>query len=321
MAILDPKTRIFDSIITQEGRAQIASGKLKAEYYSFTDSGAIYQLDTIVSGGLDVTYRLCLEATNLPQDLVTLESDDTGRVFGTFAVSGAFANELIKIRDGYILSGGIDDRTAISASQFNSFASILITSQSFNNFKNLQILSSPDPLDENYNEFILGPKNINFIKKQTLLPLDDTGIKDASIDQIYSLFQDKRLSHLPNFQFLPPVNRAKIGFTTKNPLGNYQNLNQEPILSYDELQKEIDKAQSRGYLQNITFTETSRANNLFGQFFEVSEGQITKLDVIDFGDFPGTAQNSTRHVFFLGKIFTDSNGCTTFVNMFTMIFE
>ena len=50
--ILNPKQRIFDSIVTQEGRAQIASGKLKAEYYSFSDSGAIYQLDTIISGGL-----------------------------------------------------------------------------------------------------------------------------------------------------------------------------------------------------------------------------------------------------------------------------
>lgn len=316
--ILNAKERIFDSIITQEGRAQIAIGKLKAEYYSFSDSGAIYQLDTIISGGLDTTYRLCLESTNLPQDMITLEADDSGKLIGKFPGQ---ANEQIIVSNGQILSGANrQEQVPVSGSQFNSFAGILLDS-SIDNFKKLQILSSPDPIDEKYNEFIVNPKKIEFKITNTNLPIEDHGIESISINEVESLFQDKRLSHLPNFQFLPPVNRAKIGATEKNSLGDYVNVNQTPILSYEDLDLEIKNSRTKGYSQNIFFTETSRGNNLLCQFFEISNGQMIKLDVIDFGLFPGENEQTTRHVFFVGKIFIDNNGSSTFVNIFTLIFS
>lgn len=316
--ILNAKERIFDSIITQEGRAQIAIGKLKAEYYSFSDSGAIYQLDTIISGGLDTTYRLCLESTNLPQDMITLEADDSGKLIGKFPGQ---ANEQIIVSNGQILSGANrQEQVPVSGSQFNSLAGILLDS-SIDNFKKLQILSSPDPIDEKYNEFIVNPKKIEFKITNTNLPIEDHGIESISINEVESLFQDKRLSHLPNFQFLPPVNRAKIGATEKNSLGDYVNVNQTPILSYEDLDLEIKNSRTKGYSQNIFFTETSRGNNLLCQFFEISNGQMIKLDVIDFGLFPGENEQTTRHVFFVGKIFIDNNGSSTFVNIFTLIFS
>lgn len=316
--ILNAKERIFDSIITQEGRAQIAIGKLKAEYYSFSDSGAIYQLDTIISGGLDTTYRLCLESTNLPQDMITLEADDSGKLIGKFPGQ---ANEQIIVSNGQILSGANrQEQVPVSGSQFNSLAGILLDS-SIDNFKKLQILSSPDPIDEKYNEFIVNPKKIEFKITNTNLPIEDHGIESISINEVESLFQDKRLSHLPNFQFLPPVNRAKIGATEKNSLGDYVNVNQTPILSYEDLDLEIKNSRNKGYSQNIFFTETSRGNNLLCQFFEISNGQMIKLDVIDFGLFPGENEQTTRHVFFVGKIFIDNNGSSTFVNIFTLIFS
>ena len=48
---------------------------------------------------------------------------------------------------------------------------------------------------------------------------------------------------------------------------------------------------------------------------------MIKLDVIDFGLFPGENEKTTKHVFFAGKIFIDNNGSSTFVNMFTLIFS
>jgi len=316
--ILDPKQRIFDSIITQEGRAQIASGKLKAEYYSFSDSGAIYQLDTIVSGGLDVTYRLCFEATNLPQDMITLEADDSGKLIGKFPGQ---ANEQIIISNGQILSGATrEEQAPVSGSQFNSLAGILLSS-SIDNFKKLQILASPDPIDKNYNEFIINPKEINFKITDGNLPIETNGIETITINEVESLFQDKRLSHVPNFDFLPPVNRARIGSTEKNSLGDYVNINQSPILTYEDLESEIKQSRNKGYSNSIYFTETSRENNLVCQFFEISKGQMIKLDVIDFGLFPGENEQTSKHVFFAGKIFIDDNGSSTFVNMFTLIFS
>ena len=67
---------------------------------------------------------------------------------------------------------------------------------------------------------------------------------------------------------------------------------------------------------------------------------MTKLDVIDFGLFTLTnnelkdiseedfrrAQDrgqsvATKHVFFVGKLYVDSQGSHTFINVFTLIFE
>ena len=41
--ILDKKTRFIDFVVTQEGKRQIASGELKAEYASVTDMHAFYK--------------------------------------------------------------------------------------------------------------------------------------------------------------------------------------------------------------------------------------------------------------------------------------
>jgi hypothetical protein len=82
--------------------------------------------------------------------------------------------------------------------------------------------------------------------------------------------------------------------------------------------KQLEKT---GFKKTIQFLETSRENNLFCQFFEAATDQIIKLDVIDFGDFPATETSGARHVFFIGKVFTDGYNITTFVNMFVLVFE
>ena len=40
--ILDTKTRVMDTLVTSEGRRQIASGELRIEYASFTDRQIFY---------------------------------------------------------------------------------------------------------------------------------------------------------------------------------------------------------------------------------------------------------------------------------------
>jgi len=42
MGILDKKTRFIDLVITQEGKRQIAAGKLRAELASLSDGTAFY---------------------------------------------------------------------------------------------------------------------------------------------------------------------------------------------------------------------------------------------------------------------------------------
>lgn len=316
--ILSGRERLMDTVLTSEGRKQLASGQIRARYVSFTDSGTIYNVDTIVSGsGLENgTKRFTFEAAgSLPKDSVTLETDDSG-MLQAFPVQ---ESERYVIRQGQVLSGSQSIR--VTGSQFASLAGSLLQG-SINNFKDLHILKSPDPIDGTERVFQIGPESVTFTITDKAPFASGKDIKVVSIDNVESLFYDKRLSHIPNFQFLPPVNSSNNAATQGSPLGTYVNLSQAPITTFEDIQAETKVADMTGFSETIRFTETSRQNNLACQLFELADdNMISKLDVIDFGEFPSPNNNGTRHVFFAGKVFEDSYGSQTFVNLFMLCFE
>ena len=74
----------------------------------------------------------------------------------------------------------------------------------------------------------------------------------------------------------------------------------------------------------IVLKKTSNANNIMGQFFEVTNNTVSKLDIVEFGHVMNDVKEPsvvTDNVFFAGKIFLDNRGTTCFVNMFTLIFS
>ena len=79
--ILDNKSRIMDVIVTKQGRRQLASGKMRIQFASFTDANTFYRAD-IVSGSADATERIYFEAASSISDAVTFETDDTGALVG-----------------------------------------------------------------------------------------------------------------------------------------------------------------------------------------------------------------------------------------------
>jgi hypothetical protein len=344
--ILNLKERILDTIITQEGRRQLSFGKLQAEYYSFSDGGAFYKLtDQYDSGSIsnNNTFRFGLEASNLPHDQITFEVDDSGKLK---------VKEFIKIGSSSlkVLNGQIISSSLTSNSQYVSGGSDLffqlatdLLSGSLQNFKKQYILSSPDLLNPNFDEFILSQTKLNFhITDERPIPSQTNGgTQQANINNIESLFADKRLSHLPNYQYLPPKNKKRPGEFIGKPLGIFPRLGQPAYSSYQDIQEEIKKLESIGYVETIEFKETSRENRLACQFFEISTGAVAKLDVIDFGIFTVPAEEvarkvsdydiqkaelegrqfATKHVYFIGKLFVDDNQSHTFVNLFTLVFH
>jgi hypothetical protein len=315
--LLDQKTRILDTLITNQGRSQAASGKMKIEYVSFSDAGAIYALDTLVSGGLDFTSRITFEAGNLPQDQIVYEVDDSGKLLGNF-ISGE-TNYTVTAGQIYLSGSDGINNTIATGSQFSSLSDIL-TRASLDNFKRLSILSSPDPIFENYNEFNVYPQSVSYDLTPTK-PIPKNSIQNINIDKVESLFYDKRLSHIPNFKFLPPINKPLPGRVNATPIGDYTNVNQKPILQYSDLAVELDELEKNGYKKDVQFIETSRDNNLLCQFFEMYDNQVVKLDVIDFGTFPADENGKVKHVFFVGKVFTDGYNVSTYVNLFVLVFE
>ena len=76
MGILDKKTRFIDLAITQEGKRQIASGKLRAELASFSDGGTFYD----AAENDDAQNRIYFEVMERPENSIVLEKDDSGRL-------------------------------------------------------------------------------------------------------------------------------------------------------------------------------------------------------------------------------------------------
>jgi len=317
--ILDNKLRIMDVIVTEEGKRQITSGKLKIEFATFTDGHTFYQGD-IASGSADASDRILFECTSLPRDQITFETDDSGNLI-------AFTGGDIEVgSDGTIYSGSADGRLepVTSGSIFSSLVDGVLSS-SINNFKSLQTIGSKTLLDDS--EFETDANFVEFYISNTS-PFSDPDTASISLDNIEPLFMDYRLGHITNFAFLPPMissDRSTSGIAES--FGEYTDINQRRVDTwYDLLQKlwpGYPSEESIPQYKTIKFTKTSNSKNLMCQFFEsggIVGSSLKKLDVIDFGIFT-LDDGSMKHAFFAGKIFIDSVGQPTFVNLFTIIFD
>jgi hypothetical protein len=323
--ILDNKSRVLDAMITIEGRRQLAAGDLRIEHVSFTDTGTRYAAD-LVSGSADATTRIFLEACHLPQDQITFEADDSGRL-------KSFRNEDgIQVKDGQILSysfttptslivtGALENTRILKGDEFASTSETLLAS-SLENFKKLQLIATHDRVFED-DGFGLGTNSIEFMINNQR-PIPNVGQFVAHLSQIESLFSDARLSNVQNFKYLPPIN--KVGETQAvQPLGNYKPLGRSTLkpLSYDQIKHELGFYEQQGYCRSINIDPTSRDNRIVGQFFEKMYNQLTKLDVIDYGRLrTGNPDAPIAHIFFVGRLMVDDNNTDTFIHIFTLIFE
>lgn len=332
MGILNSKEVVLDTILTTEGRRQIAHSSLNASYYSFTDMGALYALDTIVSGTLSAgglsfneTYRICLEATNLPQDIIVYETDDSGKLNANPPNTSGISPMNVRSGKLFMITGSNQISEVIDNDVFASLSTGVVSS-SVNAFINQMILTSPDPMDDTERTFQIGPQAVQYNITPTK-PMSYNQISSVNVNLAESFFLDKRLSNVANFKFLPPINKVAYGQSSENskPIGEYKQLNESPILQYNpDIKNELDAFEQSGYHDEIMFTETSKENNLVLQFFEMKNNSIGKLDIIDFGAFEDIDKQGntiTKHVFYCGKIFIDSNKSPTYINLFTLVFD
>lgn len=298
--ILDSKSRIMDVVITDQGRRQLASGKMQIEYATFTDVGSFYEDDG--SGVLaDPSSRIYLEAaSDLPSDLITLETDDS--------------NILVPYRaDAVGIAGGNIVASGSSFNRSNVTGSAEIVSRAIlQSWQNLQVIGTDDPLDDEQG-FTLSRNNIQFQITENF-PFTRNDVSTATIDDVESLNHDIRLSKLQNFRYLPPVNNA--GSLAGQSIGEFPNFNEVS----DENQQVFERRLKGLESANIEFIETSIENNFVMQAFELSgDDGVIKLDIIDYG-YKSSSADPTRLVrtLFAGKILKDGFGNPTFINIFTI---
>jgi len=332
--LLDSKARILDSIITFEGRKQISTGQLKIEYVSFSDGATFYKAD-IASGSSDATRRLFLEACNLPQDEITFEADDSGRLqsFKNDSALQLQAGQLISFsftpQTKAVITGSSEGFTTLRGPQFASQIEGILTS-SIDNFQKLQLIGTRDKIFDDEG-FAIGNPNIEFVIHNDR-PIANPNQWVANVNHLESLFSDPRLSRLPNFYYMPPVNKVNDKSIDKSDsrnlsiqqLGNFPPWGKTHVepLTYDQIKGELDLYEKQGYMKTVSFEPTSRKNSIIAQFFETSYDTVRKLDVIDFGMIQNSdSRQPVSQLFFVGKVIVDDNDTHTFIHLFTMLFE
>lgn len=298
----------MDTVLTDQGRKELAKGELHFAFATFSDLATFYEPSTADSKIAESsTDRIMFEVFSRSQDLIIPEFDSDKNSFfpaGTFDIVGG---ELVSISGSRGMLKG--ESLVISSS--------LALSNTLESFQELMPLRSKEPitrttgfkLDHNSKNFTISDAGPISFKEQ----------KIKRLSNVESLWQDKRLTHVDNFKFLPPVSKD-----SSKPLADYSKLEQPEPLTFSDLEDElgVNSDKKPTYVADIEFEETSIDNNLVCQVWEVSSGSLRKLRVIDFGEFEDSDPFSPgKHVFFAGKLKSDDSGQSTFLNMFTVVFD
>ena len=304
--ILDTKTRVMDTLVTSEGRRQIASGELRIEYASFTDRQIFYSSGS--SGFLeDQGGRIYFEAYSDNNDKIIIESDGDGNL------------EPFK-SDEYSSYGGSFYTSGSKATPETGVIDMISTEVANNatlSFQRQMIIGSRDlNLRDKSTGFTVTPTRADFFISDTSPFNKSTEVYRAKVDDIESVFQDFRIANKDNFKFLPPTTRPMGAKHNKKELATYTQITQDPLDTWEEMEEFLEGKQS----QVFSFTESSRTSNIIGQIFEQHGNELEKLALIDMGEF--SVEGSVNpHVLFAGKLYRDSRGSLTFANLFTLVFE
>lgn len=294
-----------------------SKGGLGASTFAQVISGAIESLRQL-SGGPDVV-------TYVKDNVVYF---DSGKSFiGTKILATGSLSSPLSINEGSI--GG---NLVVNEVENASFASQIkdVLTSSIDNFIELQTISSVNRLFED-DKFVLSTNELSFdLSKASSKATRAFRESPPSLNSIDSLFNDDKLSHLENFMYLPPIvktsdsrvpDKTRVENLTPYLLGNYPSWgDNEKKLTYSKLLSQLFEFED---ISNpVYFEQTSLGNKVIGQFFEVTNNSVSKLDVVDFGNMTDNLEGyNTKRVFFVGKTFLDNRGTTCFVNMFTLIFS
>jgi len=308
MGILDSKTRVFDTIITQEGKRQLAFGKMKIEYVSFSDDFSFY---TSKEESGEVTNRIYFEANSQYQDQICFEADDSGLLL-------PFPNSVVEIANGSILSSSNGYYNTVTGSQFSSLSETLLN-ESLRNLSDLKVISTTDDIFDDY-EFSLSSNEINFDLTNDS-PLENQDFWKVHINDIDSLLEDQKFSNITNFKYLPPTTKQRLdtGEEIFRTLSTYKKYTPKEY-EEKEVKNDVEVLKKSDLLKEISFLKTSINNTLCIQVFESDTNKLKKLDAFKFFEY--TDENSDLvEIYFLGKLIPDENQSYNFVHIFTLIFS
>jgi len=352
--ILNKKTRFIDLVITQEGKRQIAQGQLKAEFASLSDKSVYYELSDRTE---DVKTRAYFETMETPNNVIVLEKDDSGKLVDfDFSPTGSIVGENIFSKE---IDSSPEDLHKLKMSKGDQFASLsaALPSSFLRHFVANQFIGTTTDNENEKFELNISPKDELKFAISNSVPFGTGPKKEViNVNNAEPFLLDPKLTHLPNFQYLPPTNIDGSAYGSYSDLRNLTKETWEDIKNslgfkhFEEVDEFLDendnlridkdgdyKVLNRRKLlptdtqiikeyKVIKFKNTSDQNNLLMQLFEIddSRGKLKKLDIVDAGVFfddEDVNQRFEKQVFYVGKIFLDSYNTPTFINIFTIIMD
>ena len=283
--LLDPKSRILDSIITEEGRRQIINGGMKIRFATFSDIGCQYPSNdesTFVTSSI----TLNLESFSTVNDQLMVVTDDMGAIVGSISRGQSIGN---------ILAEDVA-KTSVE-------------------FLKKQMIASTTDSTRNDGGFFVDNKNVVFSITDGVPFNGEPHI--SSISDVDSLFADKRLQNTDNFKYLPPVQKSRAQGAGLEDLGNYANFSEDNDISTNDFFDYMNSLE----MKQINFSRLTEYNDIAIQFFESNKDVLKKLDIIKFGKIGVSQEGTQSDLYFVGKVYFDEFDVPTFVNIFTMVLE
>lgn len=356
--ILDKKKRFIDFVVTNHGKKKLSEGDFRASFVSLTDSTAAYTSKFESGKSLSDIRNFQIETnTKSVNDVIVYEFDDSGKLFLNDISGSSIVGNKIFTKETTTENGKTKVINRISTGSLFS-SNTKITAESIKRFKSNKFIRTSDSFESDADNFIVTPEKHTFVMTNSV-PFRKGPVTEAiNIDNAEPLMFDDKLSHFANFQYLPPVNSngnvigdykdlrgtSKQTFADiKDGLGISQisddyyaqdNVDIDEVYIPD-IEKKI-KVLNRGPLQNvdtklskehvsINFENTSVTNNVLLQIYEknLDENELIKLDVVDAGQFTDLSDDirQQKQVYYVGKIYKDSDKNNTFVNLFTIIWD
>jgi len=317
--ILNNKERVLDFSITKQGRQQMADGRMRVEYASLTDRHTFYQATGSHDADVaeDASNRIFFETAERPQDLIVPE------IVAGYAMQPFRAENFTitgrKIASGTFKTGAVTNVNVLSGSQITEIETKFLRTL-LNNYRDQRILGTVD-LFSDTTDFKLTAHTASFAISDNTVDFNTS--PQVDLNNLPNIYGSPRFSHLPNFRYLPPVNRLRANEETAVPVGDYPELScagSSTYQTWEALESYLNTKQSL----ELSFVDTSRDNNLLAQVFEFDDAnsKVEKLSIIDFGEFSDNdPESSGLHVYFIGRVREDSQGASTFINLFTVVFD
>jgi hypothetical protein len=297
--LLDPKSRVLDTIITPEGRRQMLEGGINIKYATVSDIGYSYDFNS-KDQYITSSIPFGIEAFQTTNDLIFPITDTSGKIF-------EYSSNSLLLSAGGLLY--------LSGSKNSSEPSVeTISAAVLDSLKKQQIVSSLD-IKRDDKGLSTNLSEVNFYITE-----DDPFDGEPSVTTLTdadSLFCDKRLSKSLNFKYLPPVQLANDIASSEIELGRYINFSENNNIPYVDFIKNLNNLQ----YTNIEFSRLTEYNDIVLQLFETTNNSIKKLDVIKWGRIGTSPEGGISELYFVGKVYHDEFEVPTFVNLFTLVIE